>query len=479
MLAFLLRSCLALAVAVPADAAPTVTRRVLANGLEVLLQSDPRLPVIAVHVRYHVGAVDDPPQRRGLAHIVEHLMFEGSAHIDTDAREAARGRAAIHHDNAETDLHSSEYFTLAPAVSLATVLWLESDRMGFLRHHAGAATLARIKAIVAQERRQRRETDPRGARIELLFTALFPATHPYHDTVMGSHAAIEAVTLADVDTFLAAHHGPQHATLTIVGDLPPYTNVLVDRYFATLPGRPVPSTSPKLTQPVPSTRSAPSRPIPSTTPKLSTPVPSTRPNHSRPVPSTRLARPRLPLPAVPPAPPRFLRSPGPPGVLCGWLSPAVHTDGDAALDVLFAALSAGALLRLAGRDAPQIARFDAQQLSHPQQSVALAELLGRPGAAPEALHAALTRVLARVADGDLDDAEVERARLRLITRQRIATQELTTRAALVSGYAAELGDANALAFDLQQWRDVRPTDVAAAARALLTANTAVVLTGPP
>ena len=136
--AALLPVWLALAPAAPtaASTTPPPTRRLLANGLEVILQRDTRLPLVAVHLRYHVGAVDDPPQRRGLAHVVEHLMFEGSKHIDAAAREAARGRAAIHHDNAETDLHSSEYFTLAPRDSLASVLWLESDRMGFLRGHA-------------------------------------------------------------------------------------------------------------------------------------------------------------------------------------------------------------------------------------------------------------------------------------------------------------------------------------------------------
>ena len=272
----------------PAPApASAPARRVLANGLEVVMQRDTRLPLVAVHVRYHVGAVDDPPHRRGLAHVVEHFMFEGSRHIDAAAREQARGRAAIHHDNAETDLHSSEYLTLAPRGSLASALWLESDRMGFIRGHAGVATLARVKAIVAQERRQRRETDPRGARIDRLFGELFPPEHPYHDTVIGPYAAIAAVTLADVDAFLARHYTPQNATLTLVGDLPADTDALIDRYFAGLDPPATADSRDRAGAPVPSARSSPDAPV------------------------------RARLPPVPPGPTRVVRVPGgPPGVLC-------------------------------------------------------------------------------------------------------------------------------------------------------------------
>ncbi len=437
--------------AAPAPAAPPApppTRRLLANGLEVILQRDTRLPLIAVHLVYHVGAVDDPPHRRGLAHVVEHLMFEGSRHIDAAAREAARGRAAVHHDNAETDLHSSEYFTLAPRGSLATVLWLESDRMGFLRGHAGVGTLARVQAIVAQERRQRRETDPRGARIDRLFGELYPPEHPYHDTVMGPHAAIAAVTLADIDVFLAAHYAPRNATLTIVGDLPPDTDALIDHHFAGLRS-PAPSDS--LRPPVLPARSDPQ------------------------------VRPRRPLPPVSPGPPKIVRIPGggPPGVLCGWPSPGVHAEGDAALDVMFAALEAGAFLRLAGPDAATIAAFHAQQVSQPGQSIALAELHGQTGADPARLHDALLRVLGQVADGALGPAELRRASLRLATRLEVVAQDLGTRAALLSGYAADFGDPDALTRDQAQWLAVSPEDVAHAARTLLSARTAAILSGPP
>ena len=175
-----------------------------------------------------------------------------------------------------------------------------------------------------------------------------------------------------------------------------------------------------------------------------------------------------------------MRSPGggPPGALCGWPSPGLHADGDAALDVLFAALAAGAFFRLADQEAASLAGFDAQQLSHAGQSVAVAELLGRPGLDPSALPPILDRVLARVVAGELDETELRRARLRLATAQRAAGQDLLTRAAMLSGYAAAFGDPDALERDLEQWLTVSAADVAAAARSLQTAPRAVVLTTP-
>ncbi len=443
ILAALLPTWLALAPAAP-GLAPAATSSAsangdahyhLANGLEVILRRDVRLPLVAVHLRYHVGAVDDPPQRRGLAHVVEHLMFAGSRHIDAEARERARARAFIHHDNAETDLHSSEYYTLAPQAGLATVLWLEADRMGYLRGSTGAHTLASVRAIVAQERRQRRETDPRGARIERLFARLFPPEHPYHDTVIGPHAAIAAIRPADVDAFLAAHYTPSNATLTIVGDLPQDTRAQIDRYFASIPGSPVP-------------RDRRPRPLP--------PLPADGPQHER------------------------VATDGPPSALCGWASPGLHADGDAALDVLFAALHAGAFRRLAGPDAALVAALDAEQFSQPQQSVAVVELTGPPGSDGARLLAVIDRVLARVAAGELAEPELRRARLRLAQRLRRAPQDLLTRASLLSSYAAAFGDPDRLEHDLAQWLAVSPADVAAAAKALLAApRRAIILATPP
>jgi zinc protease len=412
----------------------------LANGLEVILRRDARQPLIAVHLRYHVGAVDDPPDRRGLAHVVEHLMFEGSRHIDVEAREQARARAFIHRDNAETDLHVSDYHTVAAPGSLATILWLESDRMAHLRRSLDAAALARVQAIVAQERSLRRETDPRGATLERLYALLFPPAHPYHATVMGPHAAIAAIHPAEVDAFLAAHYTPANATLTIVGDLPPTTRALIHRHFAALP--------------------SPVR-------KASSDLPAPRP------------RPALPVITGGGTLQATATAPGPPTLRCAWISPAAHADGDAALDILFTALGSGAFRRLAGPDERMLAKFDAGQASQPQQSVALAELFGEPGVDPRSLLDLLDRVLDRAAAGELTPAELERARRHHANDPRIVAQDLLTRADMISGYATAFGDPDAITADIAQWRAVTDAEVAAAARTLRTADRrAVLLTTP-
>src|SRR5262245_47818472 len=104
----------------------------LPNGLEVILSEDHRLPLVAVNLWYHVGPAYEAEGRTGFAHLFEHMMFQGSKHVEGDNHfrflEAAGGSDL----NGTTDFDRTNYFETVPSNQLELALWLESDRMGYL-----------------------------------------------------------------------------------------------------------------------------------------------------------------------------------------------------------------------------------------------------------------------------------------------------------------------------------------------------------
>ena len=201
----------------PADARPPrldFTAHTLSNGLRVILLEDHHVPVINLQLWYHVGSKDEKPGHTGFAHLFEHLMFKGSAHVGADEHsriiEAMGG-----FDNAETNDDSTNFFETFPSNYLETVLWLEADRMGSL--NVDQANFTSEREVVKEERRVRIENEPYGYLEEDLRAAAF-AVHPYHHTPIGSMEDLDHATLADVREFFATYYKPNNATLVIVGD---------------------------------------------------------------------------------------------------------------------------------------------------------------------------------------------------------------------------------------------------------------------
>ncbi|HXA56108.1 MAG TPA: pitrilysin family protein [Candidatus Acidoferrum sp.] len=203
--------------AVPGEDRPPrldFTKQSLANGLKVILLEDHSVPVINLQIWYHVGSKDEKPGRTGFAHLFEHLMFKGSAHVGPDEHsrivEAMGG-----FDNAETNDDTTDFFETFPSNGLETVLWLEADRMGSL--NVDQANFTSEREVVKEERRLRIENEPYGYLEEDLRAAAF-TTHPYHHTAMGSMEDLDKATLADVRDFFETYYKPNNATLVIVGD---------------------------------------------------------------------------------------------------------------------------------------------------------------------------------------------------------------------------------------------------------------------
>ena len=215
-----------------------VERYTLANGLTVLLSQDRSAPVVAVNVWYHVGSKNEKPGRTGFAHLFEHVMFEGTEHIEEGTHprliEEAGGTM-----NGSTSVDRTNFYEVVPISELETVLWLESDRMGFLLPALTQAKLDGQRDVVKNERRQRVEQPPFGTESLVLSAAIYPAEHPYSWPTIGSMSDLSAASLADVKEFFRRYYGPNNATIAIVGDIDiAATKTLVAKYFGGIPAGP-------------------------------------------------------------------------------------------------------------------------------------------------------------------------------------------------------------------------------------------------
>ncbi len=214
----------------------------LPNGLEVILHEDHSLPIVAVNIWYHTGPANERAGQTGFAHLFEHLMFQSSGHVPEDSYFKYLEAAGSSFVNGSTDFDRTNYLEDVPSNQLELALWLESDRMGFLLDRLTAASFANQQDVVRNERRQSVEGAPYGLVEEELYHQLFPKTHPYYASVIGSHEDIQNAKVEDVREFFKSYYVPNNATLVIAGDIDKVqTKAMVTKYFASIPrGNPIP-----------------------------------------------------------------------------------------------------------------------------------------------------------------------------------------------------------------------------------------------
>ncbi|MCQ4082999.1 insulinase family protein [Streptomyces sp. RB6PN25] len=221
----------------------TATEHRLANGLRVVLSEDHLSPVAAVCLWYDVGSRHEVEGRTGLAHLFEHLMFQGSAQVPGNGHfelvQAAGGSL-----NGTTSFERTNYFETMPAHQLELALWLEADRMGSLLTALDQQSLDNQRDVVKNERRQRYDNVPYGTAFERLTAMAYPEGHPYHHTPIGSMADLDAASLEDAQEFFRTYYAPNNAVLAVVGDIDPERTLgWVEKYFGSIPsheGKPAP-----------------------------------------------------------------------------------------------------------------------------------------------------------------------------------------------------------------------------------------------
>jgi zinc protease len=209
----------------------------LKNGMQVVVVSNPRAPVVAHMVWYKVGAADEPPGTSGIAHYFEHLMFKGTKKVPPGELSKIVARNGGR-DNAFTSWDYTAYFQQVAKDRLEMVMELEADRMKNLQ--LSEAVVAPELLVVLEERSQRTDNDPAARWAEEVRAALYH-NHPYGRPIIGWRHEIERLTLADAKAWHQRWYAPNNAILVVSGDVrADDVRRLAEKTYGRIAARPVP-----------------------------------------------------------------------------------------------------------------------------------------------------------------------------------------------------------------------------------------------
>jgi len=185
---------------------------VLPNGLTVITLEDFSCPIVTVQLWYHVGSKNEKPDRQGFAHMFEHMMFRGTDKLGpTDHFELIRRTGGT--TNGYTSFDRTVYLQTLPANQLELALWLEAERMTFLK--INQVSFDTERNVVCEERRIGLN-EPYGTAVEKLVAELFKV-HPYRWMPIGNIAHLRATAAAELRDFWTRYYVPNNAFLIIVG----------------------------------------------------------------------------------------------------------------------------------------------------------------------------------------------------------------------------------------------------------------------
>ncbi len=414
-----------------------IERHTLDNGLRVNLSHDATTPIVAINLWYGVGSRNEREGKTGFAHLFEHMMFQGSENVPKNRHfeliERAGGSL-----NGSTWFDRTNYFETVPSHHLELALWLESDRMGWLLPAMTQEKLDNQRDVVVNEKKQRYDNQPYGDWDEWIQAMVFPESHPYHHTVIGSMADLEAATLEDVAEFFRTYYVPNNAVLTVCGDFTRDEALdLIERHFGGIaPGGEIPA-------------------IPGD-PDLDPIIGGT---------VRKRVEAEVPLPRV----------------LMAFRVPAYTDDDFCVVDVAGSVLGTGRASRLY-RSLVRERRVakDVTSFVFPLTSGAgmlLAWATGFPDGDPDEIEAALAAEIEGLTS--VTDQEIERAVALTETALVRQIEQVGHRADLVSMFDQLFDDPARLNSELERLRAVTPTEVSAFAKRFLGSENRAILTYVP
>jgi zinc protease len=412
------------------------TKFELANGLKVYVIEDHKAPTVYEVMWMKVGSKDEVTNRTGFAHLFEHLMFKGSAHLPDGLMDKLL-EAAGGWSNAFTSSDQTVYQNVAGSNFLEQMLWIEADRLAGLTDTLDQKKLDNQRDVVLNERRQSYENQPYGLAHLLIAEALWPKDFGYHWDTIGYVSDLKAAAAPDVKAFFAKYYVPNNATMVIAGDVKPEeVKRLVEKYFAWIPRAPVPA----------------------------------RPHYAMPAPLTKEV---------------VLDSTDDvqvPRVYVTWRAPAAFSAEEPALDMGAAILGDGKSSRLYKRlvfdeKIAQSVRadFGAEELAGSFEIVVTA----KPGTDPKRLVTEINEEVAKLSTTAPDAAELERAVNSHESGFLDGLEPTLQRAILLANYDVMAHDPEFFPKDLARYRAVKADQVKGAVAKYLKPTARVTLTIRP
>jgi zinc protease len=214
----------------------------LANGLTVIVKPDRRSPTAAHMLWVRVGSIDEVDGTSGVAHVLEHMLFKGTA--TTKPGEFSRRVAALGgRDNAFTSRDATGYYQQIPSDTLENVMRLEADR--FANNQWVDDEFKREIEVVKEERRSRTQASPIALMLEAATGLTFTAS-PYRRPIVGWMSDLDAMTAQDVRNFYQRWYVPGNAAVVVSGDVEvAEVRRLAVKYYGPIAARPVPVRKPQ------------------------------------------------------------------------------------------------------------------------------------------------------------------------------------------------------------------------------------------
>jgi len=209
----------------------------LENGLQVVLHQDKSDPIVSLAIQYGVGSNREKTGRTGFAHLFEHMLFQESENVPQDQffKKIQDLGGTL---NGGTWKDGTIYYEVVPNNALETIMWLESDRMGFLINTVTESAFYNQQEVVQNEKRQRVDNNPYGHTNWVLDKAIYPESHPYNWQVIGELLDLQSATIEDVKEFYDKYYGPNNATLVIAGDFDTKeAKAMIEKYFGEIKRR--------------------------------------------------------------------------------------------------------------------------------------------------------------------------------------------------------------------------------------------------
>lgn len=401
----------------------------LKNGLHVILHEDHSTPIVAVTVMYHVGSKNENPERTGMAHFFEHLLFEGSENI-------GRGEFSRYIENAGGILNANTsndrtfYYEVLPSNQLELGLWLESERM--LHAKVENVGIETQREVVKEEKRQRIDNQPYGNLLEETMKRAY-SVHPYRWTTIGSMEHLDAAQEQEFIDFYKTFYVPENAILSIAGDIDvKETKKLINQYFASIPRGTREIPRPTVVEPA-----------------------STEEIHD-----VVYGNDQLPM------------------VLQAYRIPAQGTPDYYAVDMLNQILSSGASSRLnrAVVEEKQLALFcGAFSFGLEDPGLTMAFALANMGVEPEKLEAAMDGEIERMKTELITEEELQKLRNQIENAFVSSNSSVAGIAESLANYRMYFGDTNLINTEVERYMKVTREDIREAAKKYYTPENRVVL----